>query len=88
MITTIPSTACKLQAIVQANLNRWMAPCYSEPYEHISATANDQGEVSLSGLVNDHRIVDEAINMLKSYPGIRCIRDGVTVIYHGVPLKL
>jgi hypothetical protein len=65
-----------------------MAPCYSAPYEHISATANDHGEVSLYGLVNDHGIVDEAIRMLKSWSGIGCIADHVTILYHGVPVKL
>lgn len=88
MIATIPSTSGKLQASVQANLNRWMAPCYTAPYEHITATANDQGEVVLFGLVNDHGIVDEAIQMVKALYDIHFVSDHVTVMYKGSPVKL
>jgi len=88
MITTAPCTSSKLQVNVQANLNRWMGPCYTAPYEHITACANDHGEVYLTGLVDDHQIVDEALQMVKGIPGVTCITDQVTVLYHGAPVRL
>ena len=88
MITTAPCTARKLQANIQANLNRWMGPCYTAPYEHITASANEAGEVCLSGLVDDHKIVEEALQMLKGMPGVTCISDRVTVLYRGKAIIL
>ena len=88
MITTTPCKSGKLQANVQANLNRWMGPCYNAPYEHITARANDYGEVYLTGLVDDHKLVEEGLRMLNDMPGIKCVADQVTVLYHGVPVVL
>jgi osmotically-inducible protein OsmY len=69
-----------LQARVEAAVERWIGPCYTAACEHIAVSANDQGEVWLSGLVTDPQTVEEAVRMIKGMPGVRFVFNYVTVM--------
>lgn len=77
-----------LEAQIQAALDRWLQPCFTKPYEHITASANHLGEVHLSGLVTDVHIVDEAVRLTKELPGVRCVSSSVIVTYAGGSIRL
>ena len=78
-----PGVNDSLQARVDSQLDRWIKPCYTKPFEYIGANANDRGEVWLSGLVKDPQLVAEAIRVLREVPGVKCVFDHVTVMHAG-----
>ncbi len=87
-LLTIPGINQALQERVQAALDHWIGPCYSQAYEHITARANECGEVWLSGLSTDPDIVDEAIALTEELPGVRQVFDQVVVMHSGPPLSI
>jgi hypothetical protein len=86
--STIPTANRELQERVQKAIDHWINPCFTKPYEHIIASANDQGEVYLYGLVEDGYKVDEAMWLVKSLPAVRFVFNLVTVIYNGKPVRV
>ena len=76
----LPRSDRSLQARVEATVERWIRPCYTAVFEHIAVSANDQGEVWLSGLVTDPQTVEEAVRMIKGMPGVRFVFNYVTVM--------
>jgi hypothetical protein len=82
-LLTIPDINRELQERVQAALNHWIGPCYAKSYEHITARANECGEVWLWGLSADPDIVDEAVALTEEVPGVRCVLNLVTMMYSG-----
>src|SRR5258708_22944681 len=76
----LPHADRGLQARIEAVVERWIQPCYTAVYEHIAVSANDQGEVWLSGLVTDPQIVEEAVQMIKGLPGVRFVFNYVTLM--------
>lgn len=76
----LPQANRSLQARVEAALDRWIRPCYTATYEHIAVSANDQGEVWLSGLVADPLTVDEAVRLIREMPGVRFVFNYVTIM--------
>jgi osmotically-inducible protein OsmY len=77
-----------LQTQIQAALDRWLQPCYTKPYEHVQASANNLGEIRLWGMVNNRHIVEEAIRLTKAIPGVRCVSNFVIVTYAGGSISL
>jgi len=78
-----PGLNRKLQSEAEALLERWITPCYVSSSEHIAVSANDQGELWLSGLVHDRRIADEAVRLIQALGGVRFVFNYVTVKYTG-----
>ena len=76
----LPRSDRNLQARVEAAVERWIRPCYAAACEHIAVSANEQGEVWLSGLVTDPQTVEEAVRMIKGMPGVRFVFNYVTVM--------
>jgi BON domain len=77
-----------LEVQIQAALDRWLQPCFTKPYEHITASANSLGELRLSGLVTDAHIVDEAVRLTKQLPGVRTVSSFVIVTHAGGSIRL
>lgn len=82
-MSTLTGSTRALQAHVEAILASRLQPSYTASHEHIAASVNDQGEVWLSGLVNDARIAEEAVSIVQKIPGINRVFNYVTVIYSG-----
>jgi osmotically-inducible protein OsmY len=80
MTTGLPRTDRSLQARVEAAVERWIRPCYTASCEHIAVSANDQGEVWLSGLVADPLTVEEAVRLIRGMLGVRYVFNYVTVM--------
>ncbi|HLY25523.1 MAG TPA: BON domain-containing protein [Aggregatilineales bacterium] len=78
----------KLQAEAESLLERWITPCYVSSCEHIAVSANDQGEVWLSGLVHDPRIADEATRLVRALAGVHFVLNYVTVKHTGDAIAL
>ena len=82
-LLTNPGIDRALQERVQTALDRWIGPCYTKSYEHITARANECGEVWLSGLSGNAETVDEAVALTEEVPGVRCVFNQVTMIQNG-----
>src|SRR5579859_704321 len=76
----LPHTDRNLQVRVEAAVERWIRPCYTASCEHIAVSANDQGEIWLSGLVTDPTTAGEAVRMIKGMPGVRFVFNYITVM--------
>ena len=78
----------RLQAEAEALLERYLRPSYLTTDEHLAVSANEQGEVWLSGLVHDSRLAQEAIRLVKTLAGVTVVFNYVTMMQDGNPTNL
>ncbi|MEP7289180.1 MAG: BON domain-containing protein [Chloroflexota bacterium] len=77
-----------LQARVEDVLERYIQPRFTSPQEEILASATYDGEVELGGLVNDERLVDEAIRRIMGLHGVARVKDNIIVALTGTAVEL
>lgn len=88
MITYTPTEDRVLEDRVNAALKRWFSYCPPAPFEHLSITANDQGEVHLHGLVGSHYPLADVIGLIKEVSGVRFVFNDVTLVFTGCSVAL
>ena len=78
-MSLIPVTNHGLQTKVESALDRWIRPTYLAAHEHIAISVNDQGEVWLSGLLDNPKVAEEAVRIVKGLPGVRFVFNYITI---------
>jgi hypothetical protein len=88
MITYTPTEDRILEDRVNVTLKQWLTYCPPAPHEHLSTTANDQGEVHLHGLVGCNYPLADVIALIRGVPGVRFVFNDVTLVYTGCSVAL
>jgi hypothetical protein len=88
MLTTNPCTNLSLENRATTILNQWLHNCPLQRNEFLNVSANDQGELTLWGMVNRSYPVAEIVRYLSKLPNVKCIQNNVTLLYTGHPIEL
>jgi len=85
---TAPVTSRQLEARASAIIAEWIMPSYTQPFEYIRASANNQGEIHLRGLVHDQQLTEEAVRRVQDIPGVRCVYNDISILCSGCAIEL
>jgi hypothetical protein len=86
-ITTLTKSR-PLEACVAAVIEKSIRPSFTQPFEYIRATANNQGEVHLSGLVHDLQLAEDTARLVREIPGVRFVFNDVSILCVGCAIEL
>jgi len=88
MLTTTPCKDCALENQANEVLNHWLRT-YPLPHnEFLHVSANDQGEVTLWGMVDNRYPLADVLYALSTLAGVHTVTNGVTHLFAGQPIKL
>ena len=88
MLTTNPCVDRTLQDKASEILNLWLHNCPLQRSEFLNVSANDQGELTLWGMVNNAYPVDEIARYLSTLPDVHGVQNNVTLMFTGHPVRL
>jgi hypothetical protein len=83
-----PCTNRTLEAHVQAVVDGWLRYKNRPTCEYVTATANDQGEVTLHGRIDDLSLVWEVEEVVADVPGVRFVFNHILMVCCAEPVRL
>ena len=77
-----------LETLVADVIAESIKPSYTQPFEYIRVSANNQGEVHLNGLVHDPQLAEKAVQLVRAIPGVRFVFNDVSILCVGCAIEL